>query len=84
MASRPAFNPNYFFRYPELIWRNRAIATIYEPGSTFKSLVAAAGFQEKVVTPQEMLNDTGAIDVGGRVIQNWDGGSYGRMPFRIL
>ena len=81
MASRPAFNPNFFFRYPELIWRNRAIATIYEPGSTFKSLVAAAGFQEKVVTPQEMFNDTGAIDVGGRVIQNWDGGSYGRMPF---
>ena len=81
MASRPAFNPNVFFRYPELVWRNRAIATIYEPGSTFKSLVAAAGFQEKVVTPQEMFNDTGAIDVGGRVIQNWDGGSYGRMPF---
>ena len=81
MASRPAFNPNFFFRYPELVWRNRAIATIYEPGSTFKSLVAAAGFQEKVVTPQEMFNDTGAIDVGGRVIQNWDGGSYGRMPF---
>lgn len=81
MASRPAFNPNFFFRYPEQVWRNRAISGIYEPGSTFKSLVAAAGFQEKVVTATEMLNDTGAIDVGGRVIQNWDGGSYGRMPF---
>ena len=81
MASRPAFNPNTFFRYKELDWRNRAIATIYEPGSTFKSLVAAAGFQEKVVTAKELFNDTGAIDVGGRVIQNWDGGSYGVMPF---
>jgi stage V sporulation protein D (sporulation-specific penicillin-binding protein) len=81
MASRPAFNPNSFFRYKEQDWRNRAIATIYEPGSTFKSLVAASALQEKVVTAQEMLNDTGAIDVGGRVIQNWDGGSYGRMPF---
>ncbi len=81
MASRPAFNPNSFFRFQEQDWRNRAIATIYEPGSTFKAIVAAAGFQEKVVTPQEMFTDTGAIDVGGRVIQNWDGGSYGRMPF---
>lgn len=81
MASRPAFNPNFFYRYPELVWRNRAIATIYEPGSTFKSVVAAAAFQEKVVTANEVFNDTGAIDVGGRVIQNWDGGSYGRMPF---
>ena len=81
MASRPAFNPNSFYRYRDQDWRNRAIASIYEPGSTFKSLVAAAGLQEKVVTSQEMLNDTGARDVGGRVIKNWDGGSYGRMPF---
>ena len=28
MASRPAFNPNAFFRYPEQVWRNPAIATI--------------------------------------------------------
>ena len=81
MASRPTFNPNTFFRFREQDWRNRAIATIYEPGSTFKSLVTAAAFQEKVVKAQEMMNDTGAIDVGGRVIQNWDGGSYGVMPF---
>ena len=81
MASRPAFNPNTFYRYKDQEWRNRAIASIYEPGSTFKSLVAAAGIQEKVVTSTEVLNDTGARDVGGRVIKNWDGGSYGKMPF---
>lgn len=39
MASRPAYNPNVFFRYQEQAWRNRAISGIYEPGSTFKSLV---------------------------------------------
>ena len=81
MASRPAFNPNTFFLFKEQDWRNRAIASIYEPGSTFKSLVTAASIQEKVVTANEMLYDSGAIDVGGRVIKNWDGGSYGRMPF---
>mgnify|MGYP003620390396 FL=1 len=81
MASRPAYNPNVFFRYQEQAWRNRAISGIYEPGSTFKSLVAAAAMHEKVVTAKEMFNDTGAIDVGGRVIKNWDGGSYGKMPF---
>ncbi len=81
MASRPAYNPNAFYRYSEQIWRNRAISGIYEPGSTFKSLVAAAAIHEKVVTAKEIFNDTGAIDVGGRVIKNWDGGSYGKMPF---
>lgn len=81
MASRPAYNPNVFGRYPEQTWRNRAISGIYEPGSTFKSLVAAAALQEKVVTAKEMFYDTGAFDVGGRTIKNWDGGSYGKMPF---
>lgn len=81
MATRPAYNPNSFYRFREQDRRNRAISNIYEPGSTFKSIVAAAGLQEKVVSSQEMMNDTGAIDVGGRVIKNWDGGSYGKMPF---
>ena len=81
MASRPAFNPNTFFRFSDQEWRNRSVSSIYEPGSTFKSIVTAAAFQEKVVTAQEVFNDTGALDVGGRVIKNWDGGSYGKMPF---
>lgn len=81
LANRPAYNPNDFSRSREQDWRNRAISGIYEPGSTFKPVVAAAGMQEKVISPAEILNDTGAIDVGGRVIKNWDGGSYGKMPF---
>lgn len=81
MANRPTYNPNHFLKYPEKAWRNRAVSGVYEPGSTFKPVVAAAGFQENVVNPGQVFNDTGAIDVGGRVIKNWDGGSHGRMPF---
>lgn len=81
LANRPTFDPNEFWKFPEVSWRNRATSTIYEPGSTFKALVAAAALQEGKVTPNEMFMDNGRIEVGGRIIQNWDGSGLGHVPF---
>jgi len=81
MASRPGYNPNQFYRFKDRDWKNRAISIIYEPGSTFKAIVTAVALQEKVVKSTDMFNDVGYVEVGGRRIKNWDGGSYGKMPF---
>lgn len=81
MASRPTYDPNLFYRYNENNWKNRAISIIYEPGSTFKSVVAAAALQEKLVTANENFVDKGFVEVSGRRIQNWSGDSYGRVSF---
>lgn len=81
LANRPTFDPNEFWKFPEISWRNRATSTIYEPGSTFKAIVAAAALQEGKVTPNEMFMDNGRIEVGGRIIQNWDGSGLGNVPF---
>lgn len=81
LANRPTFDPNEFWKYPEVSWRNRATSTIYEPGSTFKAIIAAAALQEGKVTPNEMFMDNGKVEVGGRIIQNWDGSGLGRVPF---
>ena len=35
------------------MWRNRAVADTYEPGSTFKVITAAVGLEEDIVTPDE-------------------------------
>ena len=53
MASRPSYNPNSFYDYSPEVWKNRAVSFIYEPGSTFKSVVVAAALQEKVVSPNQ-------------------------------
>lgn len=81
MASRPTFNPNQFYRYTPQAWKNRAVSNIYEPGSTFKSVVAAAALQEGVVYPEERFMDKGFVEVSGRRIQNWSGESYGNISF---
>lgn len=39
------------------IWRNKVIAEPYEPGSTFKTITAAIGLEEGLVTPDTTVND---------------------------
>ncbi len=81
MASRPSYNPNKFWDYQPEVWKNRAVSFIYEPGSTFKAVVAGAALQEKAVTPNQVFVDPGYVMVSGRRIQNWSGTSFGTVTF---
>lgn len=45
------------------MWRNPVVNDAYEPGSTFKLLVAAAALEEGLVTPDEIFYCKGYIDV---------------------
>lgn len=83
MASRPTYNPNKYWDVDANgeAWRNRAVASIYEPGSTFKAIVAGAALQEGVVSPNMTFYDPGHVDVSEKRIQNWNGGSFGNVTF---
>ena len=81
MATTPAFNPNEYQQYGEVFppgtHYNRAISQLYEPGSVFKVLTMAAALDSGAVTPETSFVDTGAIEVGGLYIYNWDRGAWG-------
>lgn len=81
MASRPTFNPNLFAKATQQQLLNRATGMVYEPGSTFKPVIAAAALNEGLLKPGEMFSDSGHITIDGRTMQNWDGGSWGEMSF---
>ena len=81
MASRPSYNPNRFWDYPQENWKNRAVSFIYEPGSTFKAITAGAALQEGIVTPNQVFYDPGYVIVSERRIQNWNNESYGAVTF---
>jgi len=81
MANRPTYNPNQFYKYGDNEWKNRAVTYNYEPGSTFKSIVAAAALQEGKAYPTEIFNDKGYVEVSGRRIKNWNDDSYGNVSF---
>jgi cell division protein FtsI (penicillin-binding protein 3) len=71
LAGRPTFNPNRYNAYPSSRWRNRAVGDVFEPGSIFKVVTAAAALQENVVSPGEVLDcGHGRIEVSGTVIND--------------
>jgi cell division protein FtsI (penicillin-binding protein 3) len=71
LAGRPTFNPNRYNAYPSSRWRNRAVSDVFEPGSVFKIVTAAAGIQENVVSPGEVLDcGHGRIEINGIVIND--------------
>lgn len=71
MGVRPQFNPNITGNYRPSDWRNRAITDLYEPGSTFKIVSAAAALEEEVIKLGDSFNcSSGEIEVGGKVIHD--------------
>lgn len=72
MASRPSLNPNdmvdgvttqeveYYYRTDPLVDFNRAIQGTYAPGSTFKPITGMAAMLSGNMTPQTIVNCTGA------------------------
>lgn len=71
MANKPTYDPNFVSRSEADVRRNRAITDIYEPGSTFKVILASAALEEGVVTLDEMFDvSKGFIEVPGGVIHD--------------
>lgn len=72
MAVYPRFNPNTPDQYRPEQWRNRAITDIYEPGSTFKIVLASGTLEEGLISPNEIVHDgSGSMAFsGGGVIHD--------------
>ena len=70
---------NYFSLYDNGSQYNRAIGTTYEPGSVLKVLTMADALDAGTVSPETTFIDTGAIEVGGITIQNWNRDAWGQQ-----
>jgi cell division protein FtsI (penicillin-binding protein 3) len=81
MALRPTFNPNTFMDVSSRdVWRNRAVTDPFEPGSTFKAILAAAALEERVVRPDDLIfGEQGAITIARTTIHDWK--PYGWLTF---
>jgi cell division protein FtsI (penicillin-binding protein 3) len=80
LAIRPTFNPNAFATASDDERRNRAVTDPFEPGSTFKVILAAGALEEGVVRPTDRLyGENGAITVASATIHDWK--KYGWLTF---
>lgn len=71
MATRPTFDPNHPEAARADAWKNRAIADIYEPGSTFKPFVVSYGLQEHVLHKNDVFDcENGQYRMGRRLLHD--------------
>ena len=81
LVIRPTFNPNTFLDVPSRDhWRNRAVTDPFEPGSTFKVILAAAALEEGVVRPDDRIYaENGSFTIAKTTIHDWK--KYGWLTF---
>ncbi len=80
LASYPYFNSNTYNEFAPDYWRNRAVSDVYEPGSTFKVVVATAALEAGLTRPDEMIDcQMGSIVIGKHVFH--DHKAYGMLSF---
>ena len=91
LVSRPAYDPELFNKkMSRELWEsltkdpmrpleNKAIAGQYPPGSTFKMIMATAGLEEGVITPDTKFNCSGSFTLGNHTFRCWQKKGHGSV-----
>jgi len=91
LASHPTYDPNLFPRGispkdwvrlmndPSHPMYNRAIQSVYPPGSTFKIIVALAGLDSGVIKPEDTVFCPGYLMSGRHSFRCWKRGGHGTV-----
>ena len=93
LVSHPNFDPNLFPRGispadwarlsndPAHPLYNRAIQSVYPPGSTFKIVDSLAGLESGIIDPKEKITCTGSLRSGKKTFRCWKKDGHGSVDF---
>ena len=93
LVSHPTYDPNLFPRGisprdwvklsndPSHPLYNRAIQSVYPPGSTFKIVVSLAGLDSGKIDPDDKVTCTGSLRTGRKTFRCWKKGGHGQVDF---
>lgn len=93
LVSHPTYDPNLFPRGisprdwvklsndPSHPLYNRAIQSVYPPGSIFKIVTSLAGLDSGMIDPGEKITCPGSLRTGRRTFRCWKKGGHGAVDF---
>lgn len=77
MSSFPRFDPQKYWEFETGSYKNPAISSLYEPGSTFKVLIMSAALDLGLIKPDTRCNTCeGPVSIGGYKIKTWNDTYY--------
>ncbi|OIP58254.1 MAG: hypothetical protein COX79_03065 [Candidatus Levybacteria bacterium CG_4_10_14_0_2_um_filter_36_16] len=80
MSSFPSFDTQKYYNFDSETYINPAISELYEPGSTFKTLIMAAGIDAGVVKPDTKCDIcSGPVSIGEYSIKTWNNKYFGNI-----
>jgi cell division protein FtsI/penicillin-binding protein 2 len=79
MASFPNYDPRNYSQFDKSLYKNPIVGSSYEPGSTFKALIMAAAINEKLITPDTIMDESGPVQIGPYVIRTWNNEYNGKI-----
>lgn len=72
LVTEPTYDPNNYYNADVKLFKNWAVSDLYEPGSTFKPINVAIALEAGAIQPDTVLNDEGALTIGGWPVANFD------------
>jgi cell division protein FtsI (penicillin-binding protein 3) len=85
MVNQPAYNPNDRDQLAPATYRNRAVTDIFEPGSSIKPFIVAAGLLSGKYDSHSVIDTSpGFIKIGDRIVSDLEHGSLGRANIATI
>lgn len=73
MAAWPRYEPGEYSKASNEVFKNPLLSSLYEPGSTFKTITVSAGIDAGVITPEtECPNCSGPVVINQYSLKTWN------------
>jgi cell division protein FtsI/penicillin-binding protein 2 len=80
-ADYPSYNANNFNTTPTALFKDNVLSYLYEPGSVMKVVTLSGAIDAGKIKPSTIIDDPGALYIGGYRIADWDGTNKGNISY---
>ncbi|TMC72385.1 MAG: penicillin-binding protein 2 [Chloroflexi bacterium] len=83
-ADYPSYSANNFNRTPTAMFKDNVLSYVYEPGSVMKVVTLSGAMDAGAIKPNTVIDDPGALYIGGYRISDWDGRNHGKITYTYV
>ena len=83
-ADYPSYNANNFNRTSTALFKDNVLSYVYEPGSVMKVVTLSGAIDAGKIKPSTVIDDPGALYIGGYRIADWDGANHGKINYTYV